>query len=190
VKTTQQYVTWSFLFPLFPSPPFPRKTIHNLPKTPPHQDYLITNGLTQGQIPWSVPIYESSSINCADLTEDSYPRRIRDHVLAPVTVKNTNLKPSWHRTGTTTVVCSPQEFDYVSHQESNPTKMIRGSFPHTKHNPTCDRTMGQDYPFNRPSPGVNPTIYPSFLVLTWRGLPPPPLFEAWETQKPLIFKSH
>ncbi len=28
---------------------------------------------------------------------------------------------------------------------------------------TCARVMGQDYPFTGPSPGVNPTIYPSSL---------------------------
>jgi hypothetical protein len=33
-------------------PPAPtRKTIHNLPKNASHQDFLITNALTQGQIP-------------------------------------------------------------------------------------------------------------------------------------------
>ncbi len=29
----------------------PEQTIHNLPKTTPPQDLLITNALTQGQIP-------------------------------------------------------------------------------------------------------------------------------------------
>jgi hypothetical protein len=34
------------------SPPVPvRKTIHNLPKNACHQDSLITNALTQGEIP-------------------------------------------------------------------------------------------------------------------------------------------
>jgi hypothetical protein len=34
------------------SPPSPaQKTIHNLPKTPAHQDFIITNALPQGQIP-------------------------------------------------------------------------------------------------------------------------------------------
>jgi hypothetical protein len=47
-------------FPLAPPTP-PRKTIHNLPQNPPHQDFLITNVLTQGQIPWSVPVYELSA---------------------------------------------------------------------------------------------------------------------------------
>jgi hypothetical protein len=41
-------VTWSFLFP---SPVAPRKTIHNLPKTSPHQDFLITNAMNLGHIP-------------------------------------------------------------------------------------------------------------------------------------------
>ncbi len=31
--------------------------------------------------------------------------------------------------------------------------------------------MGQDNPLTRPSQGDNPPIYPSFPVLTWRGLP-------------------
>jgi hypothetical protein len=42
---------------------------------------------------------------------------------------------------------------------------------HTKHNPTCVRTMVKDYPFTRPSPGTNPSIYPTFPALAWRGLP-------------------
>jgi hypothetical protein len=42
----------------FPHPP--KKKIHNLPKTPPHQDLLITNTLTQVQIPLAFPIYEST----------------------------------------------------------------------------------------------------------------------------------
>ncbi len=41
----------------------------------------------------------------------------------------------------------------------------------TKRNPTCIREMGQDYPITRPSPGDNPTIYPSFPTLEWRGPP-------------------
>jgi hypothetical protein len=38
----------------------PEQTNHNLPKTTPPQDLLITNALTQGQIPWVDPIYEST----------------------------------------------------------------------------------------------------------------------------------
>jgi hypothetical protein len=56
-------------------------------------------------------------------------------------VKNTYLKPSWHRTGTTTVTSPTQECEYVvrgsfTHQESNPTKTIPTSTPHNKHNLT------------------------------------------------------
>ncbi len=43
-KTTQQSLTLSFLFP---SPAPPRKKSTTYPKTPPHQDLLITNVLTQ-----------------------------------------------------------------------------------------------------------------------------------------------
>ncbi len=85
-----------------PHPVPPRKVIYNLPKTSPPQDFLITNVVTQGQIPWV-----------------------------------------WERL----------------------------SIPHTKRNPTRVHTMGQDHPITRPSPGVNPTIYPSPLVLTSRGQP-------------------
>ncbi len=45
------------------------------------------------------------------------------------------------------------------------------SVSHTKHNPTCTRAMGQDYPLTRPSPGTNFPIHPPFSVLVWRGLP-------------------
>jgi hypothetical protein len=42
------------------SPPSPQeKPSKTSPETPPHQDLLITNVLSQGQIPWTVPIYES-----------------------------------------------------------------------------------------------------------------------------------
>jgi hypothetical protein len=78
-------------------------------------------------------------MNCADLAEDSGPGRIRDHVLAP----------------SRTRISSPPVI----------TKEQRPSVPHTKHNPSCARAMGQDYPITRPSPGDNPTIYPSFPVL-------------------------
>jgi hypothetical protein len=57
VKTTHQYFPWSFLFP-FPSPP--RKKSTTYPKTSSHQDLFITNVLTQVQIPWTSPIYEST----------------------------------------------------------------------------------------------------------------------------------
>jgi hypothetical protein len=39
-KLTQLNVTWLFLFP---SPTHPENPIHNLPKTPPRQDLLVTN---------------------------------------------------------------------------------------------------------------------------------------------------
>ena len=35
----------------------------------------------------------------------------------------------------------------------------------TDWNPTCAHAMGQDYSLTRPSPGTNPTIYPSFPAL-------------------------
>ncbi len=44
-----------------PPPPPQGKTIHNLPKTTTPSNFLITSVLTQGQIPWSVPIHESSA---------------------------------------------------------------------------------------------------------------------------------
>jgi hypothetical protein len=46
-KQTMLKVTCRLHFP-FPVPP--RKKNHNLPKTPPHQDFLITNVMTQVQI--------------------------------------------------------------------------------------------------------------------------------------------
>jgi hypothetical protein len=54
-KPTLLDVTWRFLFP---PPSRPEKNIHNLPKTPSHQDFLITHALPQGQIPGTTPIYE------------------------------------------------------------------------------------------------------------------------------------
>jgi hypothetical protein len=52
------------------------------PKTPPHQDFLITNTLSQGQIPLNSPHLR---INCEDPTEYSCPGRISDHVLTSST---------------------------------------------------------------------------------------------------------
>jgi hypothetical protein len=37
--------------------------------------------------------------------------------------------------------------------------------PHQTQPDVSPRTMGQDYPFTRPSPGDNPPIYPSFPAL-------------------------
>ena len=83
-------------------------------------------------------------MNCAELTEDSCPVRISDHVLAP---SRHASQVSCHR-GTQ-----------------------RPSVSHTKRNPTCAPAMGQDYPFTLPSPGVNRPIYPSFPALVSRSLP-------------------
>ena len=56
-KLTLLNVPWRFLLP---PPPRREKNIHNLPKTPDQSNFLITSALTQGQIPWTVPIHESS----------------------------------------------------------------------------------------------------------------------------------
>ena len=47
------------------------------------------------------------------------------------------------------------------------------SVPNTQWNPTCARTMGHDYPITRPSPGDNPSIYPSFRDLPHTGVKTP-----------------
>jgi hypothetical protein len=58
-------------------PPDPtRKTIHNLTKTSPPQDLLITNDLTRDRFPGQTHL----RINSVDLGEDSYPGQINDHV--------------------------------------------------------------------------------------------------------------
>jgi hypothetical protein len=120
-------------FPL-PLPRPPRKTIHNLPKTPPHQDFLITNAMTQGRCPEQSP----SRINCADLGEEFVPGTNKR---PPVSiVKKSHLKPFCHRTVTTTVTRPPKtlvECDYgvrgsCCHPETNPTKNNLTSSPHTK----------------------------------------------------------
>jgi hypothetical protein len=78
-------------------------------------------------------------MNCADLSEDSCPGRIRDHVLV----------------SSRTHISRPPAIAWEQ----------RPSIFHTKRNPTCARAIGQDYPLTRPSPGTNLTIYPSFPAL-------------------------
>jgi hypothetical protein len=79
-KMTLMYVPWCCLFstpvPLRQGPQ--RKPIHNPPKTPPPSNFLITSALHQGQIPWAVPIRESSAV---DPSKDSHPEPATDHVL-------------------------------------------------------------------------------------------------------------
>ncbi len=60
---------------------------------------------------------------------------------------------------------------FDEHANVHHTGTVTVVFPQTNATVTCDRTMGQSYPLIRPGPGVNPTIYPPFLVPGRRGLP-------------------
>ncbi len=62
-KTDQQYLPFCFLFPS-PVPPKKKSTTH--PKTSPHQDLLITNALTQVQIPWTNTHLKSFLPSCGN----------------------------------------------------------------------------------------------------------------------------
>jgi hypothetical protein len=111
---------------------------------PSRQDFLITNTLPRDRFPEQSPsTNELWGPHSAFVSGTNKGQRVSS-------VKNTHLKPSCHRVGTTTKRW------------------------HTKSNPTCVREVGQDYPMvpiTLPSPGVNPTIYPSFPTLSWRVLP-------------------
>jgi hypothetical protein len=82
--------------PLPPRPP--RKTIHNLPKTSPHQDFshqCVDPGIDS----WVSPIYESTGGPHRGFVSGANKRL---HVNT-VTIKNTHLNPSCHHTDTVTV---------------------------------------------------------------------------------------
>jgi hypothetical protein len=76
-----------------------------------------------------------------------------------------------------TVECPTQKVTYVIRglssppQDPDPTKRARATFPKINATTTCAHTMGQDYPLTDPSPGANPTIYPSSLPLALGKMP-------------------
>ena len=89
-------------------------------------------------------------------------------------VKNTHLKPSCHRTGTTTVprpnrnvTCVIRGSRSWSHQEPHPSKQAGANIPPPSAIRPCARVMGQGYPLTGPSPGVDHPIYPSSLTLSY-----------------------
>lgn len=102
-----------------PRPPPTRDQKKNHPQptqNAPPSNFLITGELPQGQIPWTVPIHESSAVDpCKGFT----PRtRNRPRVN---TLKNAHLNPSRHRTCTTTVPC-PTRMWLTSSESPAPTK--------------------------------------------------------------------
>ena len=92
-KTDPADVPWRFLFP---PPPRPEKTIHNLPKTPSHQTSSSPMRCPRGRFPEQPP----------STNELRGPRRGfvpgTNKRLRVSTVKNTHFKPSCHRADTTT----------------------------------------------------------------------------------------
>ena len=121
-----------------PRPPptrVPKKNHPQPTQNDPPSNFLITSVMSQGQIPWTVPIHESSEADpCKGFTSRTSNR---PHVS---TLKNTYLKPSSHRTGTTTVTRPPTECD-LRHQRilSPPPRVIfnktrKSKYSHTNHN--------------------------------------------------------
>ena len=71
-----------------------RKTIHNPPKTPPPSNFLITSAMSQGQIPWAVPIHESSAADpCKGFTPRTRNRprvsALKNHISSPPAIART-----------------------------------------------------------------------------------------------------
>ena len=134
-KTTLMYVPWYCLFPVRPDkgPKEMPSTTWTHPKRLPIKSPQVNSVLSQGQIPWSVPIHESSA---ADPCKGFTPRtRNRPCVSA---LKNAYLKPSHHHTGTTTVTRPHQNLTYVIRNPAPPrvifNKTIKSKHSHTKRN--------------------------------------------------------
>jgi hypothetical protein len=117
-----------------------KKTTHNLPKTPPHQ---ISHHR------WTVP--------GIDPIGSRHPW-----------IQNTDLKPSCHRTGTTTVTWPTQKVTYVipgsksSPQESDPTKRVRTTFPKQRQPRRLSQQWVRTSTHWPQSGGTRPSIPPPF----------------------------
>ncbi len=138
-ENASEVVPWSSSSPP-PSPPRKKSTTH--PKTSPHQ---ISHH--QCADPGIDPIGKPPSVNPVHRTQskDSHPKPGSDRTL----------------TSSRTLISSPLTI------EREQRRVRSNNLPRRNVTTTCTRTMVQDYPFTGPSPGANPTIYPSSLP---RGL--------------------
>ena len=114
-KTTQQYVSWSFLFP---SPVPPRKK----PSTTYPKRLLIKTSPHQCDAPGIDPMSGPHlRINCEDPTEDSCPGRIRERVL-PSSRTRLSRPASTVLTQRPTVTRPTLECDYVVRGSCSPPR--------------------------------------------------------------------
>ncbi len=118
---------------VFSSPPTPqRKNIHVLPKNVSPSDFPSPVCRPKDRFPGQSP----SGIQVQRTPAQGFTPKTRKRLL-PDSVKSTHLKPSCHRTGTTTVTlpkpeCDPryQRIPLLAHQESHPSKQAGPTFPH------------------------------------------------------------
>ncbi len=145
-----------------PRPP-QKKTSTTYPKTSPHP-ISITSALTQVQIPWTVPIRKSSTL---DPCKRSTPETTSELVLTPsrgrisnplVTTREERPHHSPHRN--VTYVIRDVLRTTKSHLETN-----KSTIPPPSSMWSSTLSMGQGYPLTGPRPGVNTPIYPSSLSL-------------------------
>ena len=126
-KTTQQYLPWRLHFP---SHAPPRKKINNLPKNASPSNLPSPVYLSRHRSHRQAPIHKS---NVSDYCKGFIPRTSERPRVD--TIKNTHLKPSCHRTGTTSVELPKPECD-LRHQrilpppqEPDPTRRARANIP-------------------------------------------------------------
>ena len=128
-------VTWSSSST---PPPPPEKNIHVLPKNVSHQ---VSHH--QCADPRIDPIVKLPSANPVHRThgKDSHPKLASDRALTP----------SRTRISSSLVITREQR------------RTCSNNLPRRNATATRARAMGQDLPLTGPSPGANPTIYPSSL---------------------------
>jgi hypothetical protein len=143
VKTTQQFLPWSLLFPC-PSPQRKKSTTYT--KTSLHQishHHCVAIGIDPigSPHPW---------IQCnGPLQKDPHPEPSSDRVL---TSSRTHI--SSH------VVIAREQWRTRSNNLPRRNSIVK-----------CTRVMGQEYPFTGSSLGTNPLIYPSFFPRALGNLP-------------------
>ena len=164
-RPTLLTVSWCFLFP--PRPP--RKTIHVLPKNVSPSVFpspvCRPKDRFPGQSPSGIQVQRTPA---QGFTPNTLTRPRAD------TVKSTHLKPSFHRTGTTTVPgpkpeCDPryQRIPLLAPPRATSfktrSKTNRTNIPPPNAMRSRVRAMSQDYPLTGPSPGAYQHTYPSSL---------------------------
>ena len=147
-----------------PRPP-KKKRSTTYPKTPPHQ-------ISHHQCTYPVidPIGKPPSVNPVQWTpaKDPHPEPANDHAL---TSSRTHISSPLVTAREQQPWCTPTRMWLTSSENLSPhPKSQMQQNEQEQHSPpsatrSCARAMSQDYPFTGPSPGVNPTIYPSSLPL-------------------------